>query len=269
MAPRYDIDSFDNRDPAVFERVAKLIEHTIVPYHRAETRGVERIPEGAALYVGNHNSFAYAPEMYLLALAAYRRHGVDAVPYGLAHEVVLALPGVSHLICPLGAVRASPQNGQRLLESGHKVLVYPGGDIDAARPFRHRNRIVFGDRRGYIRLALRTGAPIVPVVTAGAHATTIVIDDLRWLARLIRADRMFRLKVWPLTLSFPWGITLGPPPPFIPFPSRITMEFLEPIQFERTGPEAADDADWVERCADRVRHAMQDSLTRLASERDR
>jgi 1-acyl-sn-glycerol-3-phosphate acyltransferase len=265
--PRYDIDSFDNRDPALFERVAKLIERTLVRYHRAEMRGAERIPSGSALYVGNHNSFAYAPEMYLTGLAAYRAHGIEAVPYGLAHEVLLSWPIINDIICPLGAVRASHDNGRRLLAEGHKVLVYPGSDFDAGRPFRHRDRIVFGGRLGYMRLALRAQVPIVPVVAAGAHATTIVIDDLRWLARALRTDRHLRMKVWPLTLSIPWGLTLGPPPPFIPFPSRILLEFLEPIRFERGGEAAASDDAYVAACDEQVRQVMQRALTHLAGER--
>jgi len=267
MAPKYDIDSLDNRDCAKLELAAEVIERTLKRYHRAEVRGVERIPDGAALYVGNHNSFAYAPEMYLLGLAAYRRHGMSAVPYGLAHEVILSMPIVNDLLCPLGAVRASHANGERLLEAGHKVLVYPGGDVDAARPFRDRNRIVFGGRRGYIKLALKSGAPVVPVVAAGAHSTVIVLDDLRWLARIIGANRLFRIKVWPVSLAMPWGLFIGPLPPFIPYPSRILMEVLEPIVFERTGVEAATDEAWVDACDERVRAAMQQALTRLAHQR--
>lgn len=264
---RHDIDALDNRSERVIRAFAKVVERTLEPYHRAEVRGVERIPAGAALYVGNHSSYIYTPDTYLFALAAYRAHGIDAVPYGLAHEWLLAQPIVNQLICPLGAVRASHDNGERLLASGRKVLVYPGGDVDALRPFRDRDRVVFGGRAGYVRLALRTGAPIVPVVAAGAHATFVVLDDLRWLARLLCVDRAMRIKVWPLTLSFPWGLTLGPPPPWVPFPSRILIEVLEPMRFSRTGAEAAADDAYVEQCAERVRKRMQRALTDLAAER--
>lgn len=262
----YDIDNLENRDPAAIERLCRVIEATVVRYHRAEVRGIERVPAGPVLYVGNHNSFTYMPESYILGAAAWRAHGIDAVPYGLGHEVVLQYPIVNQLLAPVGAVRASHENGERLLGAGKKVLVFPGSDYDALRPFRHRNRVVFGGRRGYMRLALRTRVPIVPVVTAGAHSTFYVIDDCRWLARLLRADKLFRVKVWPLTLSIPWGLTLGPPPPHIPLPSRILQEVLEPISFERDGPNAAADPDWVDQCSGRVQSAMQETLTRLAEE---
>lgn len=262
-----DIDALDNRNEAFIQAFAKLVERTIEPYHRAEVRGIERVPEGGALYVGNHNSYAYMPETYLLSLAAYRRHGMEAVPYGLMHEVLLDWPVINQIMSPLGAVRASHHNGERLLRAGKKVLVFPGGDVDALRPYKDRDRIVFAGRTGFIELALRTGTPIVPVVTAGAHSTWIILHDGRWLADKIGAASKLRLEVWPLTLSIPWGLTLGPTFPFIPYPSKILMEILEPLRFARTGPEAAADETYVRSCARAVQENMQAALTRLAAER--
>ncbi len=260
---RYDVDSLENRQPEAIERAVTLVEKTLVPYHRAEVRGLDRIPRGPALYVGNHNSFTYTPDMFIFGAAVFRQRGLTDVPYGLAHSFILGMPWFNRLLCPLGAVRACRQNGLRILASGRKVLVYPGGDVDALRPFRHRGRVVFGGRQGYVRLALEARVPIVPVVAAGAHSTFIVLDDLRWLARMLGVDRRLRIKVWPLTLSLPWGLTLGPPPPHIPFPAHILIELLEPISFARDGAEAASDDVWVTACCRRVEAKMQAALTRL------
>lgn len=266
---RYDLDSLNNRDPAVIERALWLAQHVLTPYHRAEVEGVERIPDGAALYVGNHNSGAYTPETWLFASAVYRTHGLDAVPYGLAHEVAISLPIAHEIMLPLGAVRASHENAKRLFASQKKVLVYPGGDVESMRAFRHRNRIMFAGRRGYVRLALRSGVPIVPFVSHGAHSTLYVIDDGRWIAEKIGANRWLRLKAWPISLAIPWGLIAWPLFPFVPFPSKIRIEVMEPIDFERSGPEAADDDDYVRECATRVESAMQSTLTRLAAEAER
>jgi len=264
---RYDIDSLDNRDPEVFDKVIRWIGPILKCYFRAEVFGLERIPSGPGLYVGNHNSGLVTPEIFILGDAVYQMYGLDDVPYGLAHEVTLKLP-VSHpLLIPLGAVRASHQNAHRLFEQGRKVLVYPGGDLDSFRPFRHRNRIVFGERRGYIRLALRGKVPIIPVVCAGAHSTFIVLDDMRGLAHLLRLDKLFRTKVAPLVLSIPWGITLGPYLIHVPYPSKILMELLEPIRFERTGRRASNDESYVQECAQKVEVTMQIALERLAERR--
>ncbi len=260
----YDIDDFDHRDPQLIERVVRLVESFAAPYHRAEVRGIERVPPGPGLYVGNHNGGAYSIDTFLFGAALFRAHGIAAVPYGLGHEVAISIPGLNELLVPLGAVRASHDNAQRLFEAGHKVLVYPGGDLDSMRPFRHRHRVVFGGRRGYVRLALRAGVPIVPVVAAGAHSTLMVLDDGRWLAKLLGTNRLFRSKILPVTLCLPWGVAVLPLFPYIPLPSRIRIEVLDPIHFERTGEQAAADEDWVRECAALVEARMQTVLTRLS-----
>jgi len=265
---RYDIDSLDNRDEASIARLFGLVDRVLRPYFRGEVRGLERVPPGAALYVGNHNAGLMTPDTFLLGAALYRRFGVDALPYGLAHEVAISLPVVHQIIVPLGAVRASHENAHRLFARGAKALVYPGGDVDAMRPYRDRNRVVFGGRTGYIRLALREGVPIVPVVAAGAHSTFVILDDGRWLAKLLAADRLLRVKVWPITLCLPWGVVVGPGLFYLPWPTRILIEVLEPIRFERSGEAAAADEAYVRACADRVEGAMQQALERLARERD-
>lgn len=118
-----------------------------------------------------------------------------------------------------------------------------------------------------MRLALRERVPIVPVVSAGSHSTFIVLHDGRFLARSLRLDRLLRLRVFPLTLSIPLGLTVGPLFPYIPYPTRILAEILEPIRFEPDGPEAARDEAHVKRCAAHVEASMQAALERLSRER--
>jgi len=264
---RYDIDSLDNRDPDRVDRWCRAIRGPATTYFRYELRGAEHIPDGPVLYVGNHSGGILTPDTFLLCAELYAHRGIDAMPYGLGHEVAITAPIAHQVVVPLGAVRASHENAHRLFTAGHKVMVYPGGDLDNQRPFRHRHRIVFGGRSGYIRLALREGVPIVPITTAGGHSTFVIVDDLRWLARLSGARRFLRSKVWPLTWSIPWGLTLGPVPLYVPLPSRILAEIGDPIRFERTGPQAAKDDDYVRRCDERVRSLMQTTLDALAAER--
>jgi len=263
----YDIDSLDNRDPRLIDWAYRWISGPVRRYFRAEVRGLEGIPSGPALFVGNHSSGIIAPDVLTFGAALYRAGGLASLPYGLGHEVTISLPLVHQLVVPWGAVRASHQNAHRLFSRGEKVLVYPGGDLEAVRPYQHRDRIVFGGRRGYVRLALRERVPIIPVVTAGSHATFIVLHDGRFLARCLGMNRLLRLRVCPITLSIPWGLTVGPLLAYIPYPTRILTEVLEPIRFEPEGPEAASDAEHVRRCAARVEATMQSALERLARER--
>lgn len=267
VPPRYDIDSLDHRDARHVERFVGFLEPFLERWFRPHVRGLERVPSGAALYVGNHNGGLCSADTFILGASLFRAHGIDAMPYGLGHEVAITIPGIHELLVPLGAVRASHENARRLFARGDKALVYPGGDLDSMRPYRMRNRIVFGPRRGYVRLALRSGVPIVPVVAAGAHETYLVLHDGRFLARLLRFDRLFRIEVCPVTLSVPWGLVVGITPPYFPMPTRIFLEVMEPIHFERTGEAAANDADYVEQCHLRVHSAMELTLERLADER--
>jgi 1-acyl-sn-glycerol-3-phosphate acyltransferase len=262
----YDIDRLDNRDPDFVDFAYRACHGVLQRYFRSEVRGVEGIPPGPALYVGNHNAAPMTPDSFLFAFEVYRQRGLADLPYGLGHEHVIRIPGIHQLIVPLGAVKARHESAIRLFEQGHKVLVYPGGDVDSLRPWRDRARIVFDGRRGYVRLALTAGVPIVPVVAAGAHETMMVLGDAQWLVKLLRIDHWARVKRWPVALALPWGLMLGPGP-FLPFPSRILVEVLPALTFDRRGPEAAGDEAYVARCAAEVEGAMQEALTRLSVER--
>lgn len=264
----YDIDRLDQRDPELIDWTYRMFHGLVERYFRAEVTGVDRIPQGGALVVGNHNALIMTPESFLFFFAVYRERGLDCLPFGLGHEVAISLPVVNQLVVPLGAVRASHRLAVDLFALGRKVLVFPGSDFDAFRSWRDRDRICFGGRKGYVRLALTAGVPIVPMVAAGAQETLVVLTDGQWIARALRLDRLLRVKAWPISLGMPWGLMLAPLP-FLPWPSRILIEVLEPIRFDRSGPEAAADESYVAQCAATVEAAMQDALTRLSAQRKR
>ncbi|MBI2519541.1 MAG: acyltransferase family protein [Bdellovibrio sp.] len=269
VLPVDDVNQFDNRDEAAVARLASFIDTVIRPYFRAEIRGCERVVAGAGLFVGNHNAGLLAPEAFLLGATLFKKHGIEAVPYSLMGDLPLKIPMIKKLFVPLGVVRACRENGLKLLMRGSKVLVFPGGDIEALRSYRDRDRIIFDNRRGYIRLALRAGVPIYPVVTAGAHSTFIVLTDGRRLMKFFGTSRWLRLGTWPITLCLPWGVIIGPGLIYLPWPTRIIQEVLPPIYFERSGESAAADDEYVRVCAENVESTMQATLTRLAAERAR
>lgn len=236
------------------------------PYFRPRVDGLETIPTGPALYVGNHNGGSLTPDTWILCRAVYRRYGMDGMPFALGHQFVMNAPLIGNWLRSLGGIEAHPEAAARLLDAGYKVLVYPGGDVDAYRPSRNRHKVVFDGREGYIRLALRCGVPIVPVVTVGAHDIFYVIDDGRRFADWLGLSERWRVKVWPITVSIPWGLTLGPPPPFVPYPAKIHVRILPPIPFERTGPATADDDNYVAQCAQRVESTMQQAMDEMVAE---
>lgn len=257
-----DVARDDAKLAEVVERVGPFLDFWFQP----EIRGLERVPKGPALLVGNHNGGSMSPDSFVIGVALYRAHGVGAVPYWLGHDMLVKLP-LFRQVVPLGVVRASKAMAHELFAANRKVLVYPGGEQETLRPWAERDRIVFAGRTGYIRLALRERVPVVPVVVAGAHEVFVVVGGGEALARMLLTKTLFRVKTWPLTLSLPWGLTPGPPPLYLPFPVRMLGEVLEPIEFDPSGPEAADDHAYVRRCDDLVRARMQAALSRLASER--
>lgn len=261
-----DVDSLDNRDPALIRRISNVLRPTLWRWFSPEVRGLDRIPEGPALYVGNHSGGFVSPDTWIFADAVLNERGVEHVPYALGHQVVMEAPILNQVLTRIGGIDAKPENAHRVFERGGKVLVYPGGDLDTFRPSHERYRVVFGPRRGYLRLALRDGVPIVPVVSAGGHDGWLVLSDGRWLAKRLHTHRVLRTDVLPITISIPWGLSVGAPP-YIPWPTKILIEVLEPICFVHAGEEAANDDDYVERCHREVLTTMQAALDRLARER--
>jgi 1-acyl-sn-glycerol-3-phosphate acyltransferase len=122
---------------------------------------------------------------------------------------------------------------------------------------------VFSGHTGFIRLALRTGVPVVPVVGYGGHQSLVVLSRGEHLARVLGLGRL-RIKVFPILLG-PWGVTsiLTPPPPL---PSAITVEFMPPIDWSGLGPDAAEDRAVISACYEEITQAMQVTLDRLYTE---
>lgn len=264
-----DPDRMDNRSPRFIRNAASLFERTIRPYHRAEVRGLERIPrDQPVIYVGNHNGYPYMTEFFLFTAALFTELGISRYPYILAHDFSLKLPLINQFLTSYGCVRANLDNARRVLEQRESLLIYPGGGGELMRPYRERARLRFQGRMGYARLAIEYGRPIVPVVAVGGHSTALIVDDLRWLAERTGARRKLRVDAWPLMLSIPWGVTLGPfIPPYLPWPSKILIEVQEPIVFPPASRTGMTEKEWARTCADRVERTIEDALVRLEAER--
>src|SRR5207244_1776090 len=144
-------------------------------WYRGEVRGLGNIPDdGAVLLVGNHSGGNMTPDTTVFTLAFNTYFGVERAFYQLAHNLVLSMPGLGSLR-KFGTVAASPGTARRALESGAALLVYPGGDYEVHRPSWDRNRVDFGRRKGFIRLALEENVPIVPVVSIGGQETALFL----------------------------------------------------------------------------------------------
>jgi 1-acyl-sn-glycerol-3-phosphate acyltransferase len=258
--PRADLDE---RDPDYIRETLPLMWLVASIWFRAEVRGLGNIPEsGPVLLVGNHSGGNLTPDTIVFTLAFSTFFGVERRFYQLAHNLVLAMPTLGSLR-KFGTVAASPQNAGKALDSGAALLVYPGGDYEVHRPSWEGNRVDFGGRKGFIRLALERDVPIVPVVSIGGQETALFLSRGERLAQLLALDRLFRLKVLPISLALPWGLNVGDMLAHIPLPAKITIETLPAINLrEEFGPQPD-----VQEIYDHVMRLMQDTLDSLASER--
>jgi 1-acyl-sn-glycerol-3-phosphate acyltransferase len=222
-------DDFESRDPDYIREFLPLAWVLASFWFRAEVRGLEKIPAtGPVLLVGNHSGGNVTPDtgVFVLAFSAY--FGVERPFYQLAHSLVMAMPGMRWLR-KFGTVVASPQNADRALAKGAAVLVYPGGDYEVHRPSWESAKVDFDGRDGFIRLAHRDNVPLVPVVSIGGQETAFFLSRGEGLARPLRLDRLFRLKVLPISLALPWGLNLGDLLGHLPLPAKITIQVLDPI----------------------------------------
>src|SRR3954468_4782833 len=232
-------------------------------YFRADVKGLHNIPsEGPVLLVGNHSGGNLTPDTTVFTLAFTTYFGVERKFYQLAHNLVLAMPMLAFLR-KYGTVAAGRSNAQKALQTGAAVLVYPGGDYEVHRPSWEAGKVDFGGRKGFIKLALEEDVPIVPIVSAGGQETALFLSRGEGLARLLRLDKLFRLKVLPISLAIPWGLNVGDMLGHFPLPAKISVEALPPIHLRE---EFGDDPD-VGEVYDHVTRLMQDTLDALAAER--
>jgi 1-acyl-sn-glycerol-3-phosphate acyltransferase len=258
--PRADLDE---RDPDFIRERLPLMWMLASLWYRGEVRGLGNIPDsGPVLLVGNHSGGNMTPDTLVFTLAFNTYFGVERAFYQLAHNLVLSMPGLGSLR-KFGTVAAAPSNARKALASGAALLVYPGGDYEVHRPSWDRNKVDFDGRKGFIRLALEADVPIVPVVSIGGQETALFLSRGERLARLLALDRMFRLKVLPISIALPWGLNVGDMLGHIPLPAKITIETLPPIDLRAEfGPEP--DLDEV---YDHLMRLMQETLDALAAER--
>src|SRR3954453_7441852 len=232
-------------------------------WFRGEVRNLGNIPEDEpVLMVGNPPRGNPTPDPFLFSPAFSTYFGVERHFHQLAHNLVMASP-YARLLRSGGTVAASHENSRQALESGAALLLYPGGDWEVPGPSWERNRVDFGGRKGFIRLALDAGVPIVPVVAIGGQETALFLSRGAWLAQLLRLDRSLRLKVLPISLALPWGLNIGDFLGHFPLPAKITVEVLEPIDIRK---QFGDDPD-LDEVYQYVTRMMQETLDPLAAER--
>lgn len=211
---------------------------------RATLHDAERIPEGAALLVGNHGPLGL--DTPLLAHALYERFG--RTPRPLADRLMFRFGPGRMLAKVTASVEGTPDNALALLEAGEWVLVYPGGSRETQRGRDARYQLRWGDRQGFVRVALRAGAPIVPVACLGNDDAFVQLRSSEQMAQTLPGRLVTRLVGRDYVL-----------PLMLPVPRRLAFHYYfgEPIQPGHADP---DSADQVATHRQRVREALETLL---------
>ncbi|WP_067705012.1 lysophospholipid acyltransferase family protein [Nocardia jejuensis] len=244
--------------------------HPLLPVARAYTNyftptvtGIENVPtSGPALVIGNHSSIYWAPEVWVTFMATMD-HRPGEPTNGVAHDILLRAPFLGDSLRSFGAIPASRDSAKAGLKDGGAVMVYPGGDWEACRPWTERGKIDFAGRKGFIRLALELGVPVIPAVANGGHDSIFVLSRGERTAKLLQLDKLVRAKVFPYTLGVPFGV--APILPQVPLPATVNVSFLPPLEWS-TQPGDPDDTAAVAANYDQTVATMQAELDRLRAE---
>lgn len=250
-------------EPALLEAALNTARWFSQNYFRISIYDVENIPaDSPVLLVGNHSG-GLMPIDALFAMNAIRdRFGPDSRVHPLVHDFAYLAPRVAKSARRMGILRAKKENALAALKAGRNVLVYPGGDEDAFRTFAERHQVILAGRKGFVRLAAEAGVPIVPLVSVGLQESFLVLSKGRSIGKKLGLRKVLRTDLFPIALSFPWG--LAPAfAPFLPLPTSIEMRFGSPIRVTgEPGDEAAMTAAY-----DEIASTMQSLMDELSAGR--
>jgi 1-acyl-sn-glycerol-3-phosphate acyltransferase len=234
-------------------------------WFRMEIEGWERIPEPPCLLIGIHSGAPFVWDAWTVGVQWWRRFGTDRILHGTAHDALMAAPLVGDYFRRMGVLPAAPDSIASALAAGRDVALWPGGEVDSLRPWTKRDEAILAGRKGFVRMAINTGVPIVPISTVGGPDSMPVVFSGRRLAKALRLDQVARLKMFPFAISAPWGLSPAILPE-IPFPAKIRTAFQEPVEVEHD-PERANDDKYVGQKYEEVRQRIQGGMDALARRR--
>lgn len=198
-------------------------------YFPCSYSGFENVPDEPCMVVMNHSGGTTIPDVWGFVVGWYRKFGIARPLHVLGHEMIFSLETPAKFFGKHGVIRATPDVCQRILgDYKRDVLVMPGGDRDTWRTYKKRFTVEFAGRTGYAQTAKACGAKIVPVAHSGAHETLMVLSDGHKFAKAVGIHKLARGAVFPIHLSLPYGLAIGPWP-HIPVPSALKYSIGTPV----------------------------------------
>ncbi len=234
-------------------------------WFRMEIEGWEKLPESPALLIGIHSGAPFVWDAWTVGFQWWRHFGRSRPLHGTAHDALMALPGAGEYFRRMGVLPAHADSISAALAAGRDVALWPGGERDSLRPWTQRDTATLAGRKGFVKLAIRCGVPIVPIATVGGPDSMPVLARGRRLASMVGLDRVANLKMFPIALQVPWGISPALLPE-LPLPTKIRTSFEAPVELG-SDPELADDDEYVDDAYEQVRESIQAGMDRLARRR--
>ncbi|MCB8920203.1 MAG: acyltransferase family protein [Ardenticatenaceae bacterium] len=253
----YETDEW-GLDWELVDTIRPFLDFLYKVYWRVEVTGLEHIPDyGRALIVSNHSG-QLPFDGVMIGTAIYNDHPSQRLIRNLYASWFPTLPFLSSFLERTGQVMADTENGIRLLENDELVGVFPEGYKGVGKLFKDRYKLARFGRGGFAKMALQTGAPMIPTAVVGAEETFVALHKSDTLARLTG------FPYFPISLRFPWLGIFG----IIPFPTKWYIDFGEPIPTDTYGPEAANNINLVSQLSNQTRNVVQDMINnRLAQRR--
>jgi 1-acyl-sn-glycerol-3-phosphate acyltransferase len=252
LRARYDARGGDpfGLDPDVAKSAVAVLSFFHRMYFRTETFGLENVPERRALLVANHSG-QIPIDGAIIGTSMF----LDATPPRVVRAMIekwaLSLPFASTFFNRVGQVVGVPENARRLLEMEELLLVFPEGTRGINKPFNRRYQLQeFG--LGFMRLAIETGTPIVPVAVVGAEEQYVSLGNVDWIASALKMP------------SFPLVPQLLVPGGQLPLPMKYRIYFGEPLRF---GGDPHDDDVVIGDKVWLVKQTIQDMLNRALVQR--
>jgi len=234
-------------------------------WFRMEMEGWENLPDAPVLLIGIHSGAPFVWDAWTVGVQWWRHFGQKRPLHGTAHDALMAMPLIGRFFRSMGVLPAAPDAIVTALAEGRDVALWPGGEVDSLRPWKERDTANLAERKGFVKLAIQTGVPIVPIATVGgADAMPVLIRGDR-LSRILKLDRALRLKVFPIAVSLPWGIAPAALPQ-IPLPAKIRT-LLRPPVYVDPDPARLDDDEYIEQIYRQVEDSIQEGMDTLARRR--
>lgn len=261
-AGQWDLEGLDDE---TMQR-QKFFWNPLMDYwFRMEMEGWDTLPDAPVLLIGIHSGAPFVWDAWTVGVQWWRKFGTARPLHGTAHDALMAMPLIGRFFRSMGVLPASQDAIVTALAEGRDVALWPGGEVDSLRPWSERDKAILANRRGFVRVAIQTGVPIVPIATVGgADAMPVLIRGDR-LSKLLRLDKALRLKVFPIAVSLPWGIAPAALPQ-IPLPAKIRTLLRPPIEVD-SDPARLEDDEYIESIYQQVQDSIQEGMNILARRR--